>query len=640
MHSFNREVSPGSISLTPAAAPKNDSAEEAMTIPNQNNLNPAPETQKKTGNSDFLNPQGENNPSQNAMEYEQMIDNYSGFDTLTDGEIIKGKVIAVTATEVIVDVGYKSEGIIPIQEFLKGNGSVEVQAGQEIEVVLERSEDLEGRVILSHERAQRLKAWDQIEKAHNEQTILHGIVVEKTKGGLFVDIGVKAFLPGSQIDTKPVRNLDGFKGQIIECKVIKLNKKRNNIVLSRRVLVEERENKLKAATLAGLTEGALLAGKVKNITDYGVFIDLGGIDGLLHISDITWGRPKHPSHYFTIGQEVQVKVLKFDSESNRVSLGLKQLTADPWESVNERYPVNSRVRGTVISLTDYGAFVELETGVEGLIHISEMTWSKRLKAPSKLLGIGATVEVVVLGINPLDRKISLGLKQTQPDPWQNITERHPVNSIVSGKVRNLTEFGAFVEVEEGIDGLIHISDLSWSRNIKHPSEVIRKGEVVQAIVLNADPEHRRLSLGLKQLRPNIWDEFAAHHQIGDLISGTIVRFASFGAFVELEEGIEGLCHISEFDDETAAIAQKGEGAGASKLFRILRILPKEKRIGLSLLEIERPQPAEETLPPPLVGEPSNPVAPGDALSPANNEALDNTIADSSPSDDQIFGGNI
>ncbi len=573
-----------------------------MTVSSQNNLIDDQETGKNPVSTESPSPQPDNIPSQNAAEYEQMLDNYSGFDTLTDGEIIMGKVVAVTASEVIVDVGYKSEGIIPIQEFLKGDGTVGVQAGNEIEVVLERSEDVEGRVILSHERAQRLKAWDQIEKAFNEQTILQGTVVEKTKGGLFVDIGVKAFLPGSQIDTKPVRNLDGFKGQVIECKVIKLNKKRNNIVLSRRVLVEERESKLKAETLAHLAEGAVLPGKVKNITDYGVFIDLGGIDGLLHISDISWGRPKHPSHYFTVGQEVKVKVLKFDSESNRVSLGLKQLSADPWESVGERYSPNSRIRGTVISLTDYGAFVELETGVEGLIHISEMTWSKRLKAPSKLLTIGANIEVMVLGINPQDRKISLGLKQIQPDPWHNITERHPAGSIVTGKVRNLTEFGAFVEVEEGIDGLIHISDLSWSRNIKHPSEIIRKGEIVQAVVLNADPEHRRLSLGLKQLRPNIWDEFAAHHQPGALIQGTIVRFASFGAFVELAEGIEGLCHISEFDDETAMMAQKGEGVGISKLFRILRVLPKEKRIGLSLLDLEIPESAEQSISPPVEAE--------------------------------------
>jgi small subunit ribosomal protein S1 len=567
-----------------------------MTVSNQNNLIDAQETGKKPAGNETSTPQPDNIPAQNAAEYAQMLDNYSGFDTLADGEIIKGRVVAVTASEVIVDVGYKSEGIIPIQEFLREDGTVGVQAGNEIEVVLERSEDLEGRVILSHERAQRLKAWDQIEKAYNENTILRGTVVEKTKGGLFVDVGVKAFLPGSQIDTKPVRNLDGFQGQVIECKVIKLNKKRNNIVLSRRVLIEERELKLKAETLSHMADGAVLTGKVKNLTDYGVFVDLGGIDGLLHISDISWGRPKHPSHYFSVGQEVKVKVLKFDSETNRVSLGLKQLSSDPWESVNERYLVNSRVRGTVISLTDYGAFVELETGVEGLIHISEMTWSKRLKAPSKLLAIGATIEVMVLGINPQDRKISLGLKQIQPDPWQNIIERHPPGSIVSGKVRNLTEFGAFVEVEEGIDGLIHISDLSWSRNIKHPSEIIRKGEIVQAVVLNADPEHRRLSLGLKQLRPNIWEEFATQHQAGALIRGSIVRFASFGAFVELAEGIEGLCHVSEFDDTTAMMAQKGEGLGDSKLFRVLRILPKEKRIGLSLLDIEIPEPAAPSIP--------------------------------------------
>jgi small subunit ribosomal protein S1 len=555
-----------------------------MTVSSQNHLldetgqdKPIPEVSPKPP---------ENAPAQNAQEYEQMLDDYSGFDTLEDGEIIKGKVIAVTANEVIVDVGYKSEGIIPIQEFLQPDGTVDVNPGAEIEVVLERSEDMEGRIILSRERARRLKAWDQIEKAHNEQTILQGTVLEKTKGGVFVDIGVKAFLPGSQIDTRPIRNLDSLKGQVIECKVIKLNKKRNNIVLSRRIIIEEREAHLKSETLAKMAEGVLISGKIKNITDYGVFVDLGGIDGLLHISDITWGRPKHPSHYFSVGQEIQVKVLKYDAESGRVSLGQKQLTSDPWESVPQRYPVGSHVKGTVISLTDYGAFIEIENGVEGLIHISEMTWSKRLKAPTKLFNVGQTVEAAVLNINLQDRKISLGIKQILPDPWAKVPEKYPIGALVSGRVRNLTEFGAFVEVEEGIDGLIHISDLSWSRNLKHPSEVIRKGETVQAVVLNVDPEHRRLSLGLKQLRPNIWEEFFSQHQVGEVITGTIVRFANFGVFVELAEGIEGLCHISEFDEETAAWAQKGEGVGQSKSFRILRILPKEKRIGLSLHNLE------------------------------------------------------
>jgi small subunit ribosomal protein S1 len=517
-----------------------------------------------------------------AADYEQMLDDFSGFESLEDGEIIKGRVIAVTTTEVIVDVGYKSEGMIPIQEFLRADGSVDIKTGDEIEVILERSEDLEGRVILSREKARRLKAWDQIEKAHNDQTILTGLVLEKTKGGVFVDIGVKAFLPGSQIDIKPVRNLDALKGQQLECKVIKINKKRNNLVLSRRVVIEERESRRKTETLARLVEGAILPGTVKNITDYGVFVDLGGMDGLLHISDITWGRPKHPSHYFDVGKEIQVKVLKYEPEKERVSLGYKQLNPDPWEEVPRKYPVGAKIKGTVISLTDYGAFIELEPGVEGLIHISEMTWSKRLKSPSKLLSLGNPTEAVVLELNPQERKISLGLKQTLPDPWDNISERHPLGSVVTGRVRNLTEFGAFVEVEEGIDGLVHISDLSWSRHLKHPSEVVRKGEQVQAVVLHIDPSQRRMSLGLKQLRPNIWDEFFQHHQVGDLVQGTIVRYASFGAFVELAEGIEGLCHISEFDEEMTEIAKRGEGIGHSRQFRIIRLLPQEKRIGLSM----------------------------------------------------------
>jgi small subunit ribosomal protein S1 len=518
-----------------------------------------------------------------AAEYARMLDFYdTSFRNIAEGEVVKGTVLKVTDSEVIVDVGYKSEGIIGVQEFLDENGQVTVQAGDIVDVLLERTEDRDGYVVLSREKAEKMKIWDDVEKAFADRKVVIGRVIERIKGGLAVDIGVRAFLPGSQVDVRPVRNLDALRGQELRMRVIKVNKKRGNIVLSRKVLLEEENTEKKKHTLETLADGKVLRGVVKNITDYGAFIDLGGIDGLLHITDMSWGRVGHPSELFKVNDEIDVIVLKYDPATERVSLGYKQLSSDPWSVVAERYPVNMRVAGKVVSLTDYGAFIELEPGVEGLIHVSEMSWSKRVKHPSKILNVGDTVEALVLGLDPQARRISLGLKQIGSNPWQELAERYPVGSRIVGKVRNLTEFGAFVEVEEDIDGLIHISDMSWSKRVKHPSEVLKKGDKVEAVVLNIDAENQRLSLGLKQLATDIWDEFFSRHQVGDTVEGKVVRLTNFGAFVELAEGIEGLIPVSEFD-ETQGGGEKIELAVEQTYpMKIIKLSPGERKIGLSL----------------------------------------------------------
>src|SRR5438105_4471191 len=517
--------------------------------------------------------------------FEALLTAYdNSFRNIAEGEVVKGTVLKVTPSEVIVDVGYKSEGIIQVDEFLDENGEVTVQPGDIVDVLLERTEDREGYVVLSREKAEKMKIWDEVEKAYAERKVVIGRVIERIKGGLAVDIGVRAFLPGSQIDVRPVRNLDALRGQELRMRVIKVNKKRGNIVLSRKALLEEENAEKKKHTLETLAEGKVLKGVVKNITDYGAFIDLGGIDGLLHITDMSWGRVGHPSELFKVNDEVDVIVLKYDAATERVSLGHKQLITDPWANVMDRYPVGARVSGKVVSLTDYGAFVELESGVEGLIHVSEMSWSKRVKHPSKILNVGDSVEAMVLGVDPTALRISLGLKQVESNPWHELSEKYPIGTTITGKVRNLTEFGAFVEVEEGIDGLIHISDMSWSKRLKHPSEALKKGDTVEAMVLNIDRENQRLSLGLKQLQTDIWDEFFQQHHVGDTVEGKIVRMTNFGAFVELAEGIEGLIHVSEFDDSS----QKGkEGkldlqVGESYQMKIIKLIPAERKIGLSI----------------------------------------------------------
>jgi small subunit ribosomal protein S1 len=521
-------------------------------------------------------------------EFERLLDMYDvSFKNFAEGEVVRGTVLRVSDSEVIVDVGYKSEGVIAREEFRGEDGQITIKVGDSVDVLLEKTEDKEGYIVLSKEKAEKMKVWDDVERAYQERRVVVGRVIERVKGGLAVDIGVRAFLPGSQVDIRPVRNLDSLRGQELRMRVIKVNKKRGNIVLSRKAVLEEENASKKRETLDTLEEGKVLMGVVKNITEYGAFVDLGGIDGLLHITDMSWGRINHPSEVLNVGDEIKVSVLKFDRDSERVSLGYKQLKADPWSTATIRYPVGARVKGKVVSLTDYGAFVELEQGVEGLIHVSEMSWSKKVKHPSKVLAVGQEVECAVLGIDQEAHRISLGLKQVEMNPWSQLVEKYPVGSKIKGKVRNLTEFGAFVEVEEGIDGLIHISDLSWTKRVKHPSEILKKGDVVEAVVLNIDADNQRLSLGLKQLATDIWDEFFSHHKVGDIVEGKIVRLTNFGAFVELAEGIEGLVHVSELDEKRIDNPETHFKAGDVHPMKILKITAEERKIGLSIRAVKQ-----------------------------------------------------
>ena len=500
---------------------------------------------------------------------------------LNEEALLTGRVLKITPQYVVVDIGYKSEGVVPLAELQDHDSNVKVHPGDEIPVMRAQGSTEEGYINLSYEKAQRLRAWDEIEKAYNDKASVKARVIDRIKGGLTVDIlGARAFLPGSQIDLRPVRNLDVFKGQDIDIRIIKLNKKRGNIVVSRKQLLEEEQTEKRSKTLEQLHEDAILTGTVKNLTDYGAFVDLGGIDGLLHITDMSWGRLTHPRDLVQVGDQIQVKVLKFDRDKQRVSLGFKQLTPDPWLDASDRYPVGAHVHGRVISVTDYGAFIELEQGIEGLVHVSEMTWSKRMKHPSKLVNVGDHVEAVVLNVNPTDRRISLGLKQLEANPWETLHEKFPVGTVVEGKVRNLTDFGAFIEIEDGIDGLVHVSNLSWTKRVKHPSEVLKKGDKVKAIVLAIEPEQRRLSLGVKQLQPDVWETFFDQHRVGDVIHGKVLRLASFGAFVEIADGVEGLCHNSEAVDSHGAPIKLESGQEFE--FKIIKMNPAEKKVGLSI----------------------------------------------------------
>jgi small subunit ribosomal protein S1 len=527
------------------------------------------------------NPQAEQAVPEN---YEDFLEDYSHFAPPAADEVLQGTVLGITGKDVIIDFGYKSEGIVPIEQFQTPTGEITVRVGDAVDVMIEPGgEQPEGYVLLSHTRAARLRIWDHLDKAYQDQLVISGRVLGRVKGGLAVDVGVKAFMPGSQADPRPVHNLDSLAGQDIPVKIIKLNRRRGNVVVSRKLAVEEEINARKGATLEHLFEGAVIVGVVKNLTEYGAFIDLGGIDGLLHVTDISYGRVTHPSEVLHVGAEVTVKVLKFDRSKERVSLGMKQLEPDPWDTVVERYPVNARVIGRVVNVTDYGAFVELEPGVEGLIHISEMTWSRRMKHPSKVVRPGDQVEAVVLEAHPRDRRISLGLKQLEPNPWTTIDSRYSVGSVVEGRVRNMTDFGAFIEIEEGIDGLVHVSDLSWTKRVKHPSEVLKKGQIVQAVILNIDSGSHRLSLGIKQLQPDAWESFFQRHSVGDTVHGRVCRLSNFAGFVEVAEGVEGMCHFSEVPgyagrrgaEPPLAIGQEGS-------FKILKMNEAEKKIGLSL----------------------------------------------------------
>ncbi len=499
-----------------------------------------------------------------------------------DDNIVTGTVVKLTDKEVVVDVGLKSEGRIPLEQVLDHNSVSKLNPGDTVEVVVER-EEAEGGYLLSYDKALRHRVWDAIEKAANDKTPVTGTVLGRVKGGVTVDVGIKAFLPGSQLEIRPVRNLDAYIGTQIQVRIIKLNKKRGNVVVSRKELLEEEQNAKRGETLEQLEEGTILTGVVKNLTDYGAFVDMGGLDGLLHITDMSWGRLTHPRDLVNVGDEIQVKVLKFDKDKQRVSLGFKQLTPDPWLDAVERYPVGARVRGRVLSVTDYGAFVELEQGIEGLVHVSEMTWSKRMKHPSKMLKPGDEVETLVISVNPSDRRISLGMKQLQENPWENLSDRYPTGAVVEGRVRNLTDFGAFIEIEDGIDGLVHVSNLSWTKRVKHPSEVLKKGEKLRAVVLGVEPENRRLSLGIKQLEPDVWETFFAQHRAGDVVKGKVLRTAQFGAFVEIAEGVEGLCHVSEATDASGSpVALE---AGQEHEFKIIKMNAEEKKVGLSLRAI-------------------------------------------------------
>lgn len=526
-----------------------------------------------------------------ASPMEQLIEQYASPQApASGGEIFEGRIIAVNDLGLVVDVGGKFEGLVPAQEFVE-TGGIHFQPGDLIEV--ERlNEQKEGYVLLSHVRAHRRAVWQRIEDSHKKGSILKGTVADRIKGGLVVDIGMRAFLPASQLDLRPTHDLEAWKDREIEVRVLKLNRKRGNVVVSRRAILEEEQKKQREALADSLREGAVIIGKVKNITDYGVFVDLGGIDGLLHITDLVWGRIAHPSEAVKQGEEIQVQILKFDRGKMRISLGRKQLAPDPWANVPARFPAGTRLRGKIMSVTDYGAFVQIEAGIEGLVHVSEMSWSKRVKHPSKLVKQGDEVDVVVLEINPEQRRISLGMKQLQPDPFSAVAEKYPVDSVITGRVRNLADFGAFVELEDGIDGLIHISDFSWKERVKHPGEKLKRGEEVQAKVLKIDGEHRRLSLGIKQLN-DIWANWFAAHKLNEIVRGKVVRNAAFGAFVELADGIEGLCHISEIQQrrpkgETGERNKSKNAAAKSALaegqeydFKVIRLDSGQRKISLS-----------------------------------------------------------
>jgi len=513
------------------------------------------------------------------QSFEEMFE--SSMQELNVGDVVLGTIVQVTDDHVVVDVGYKSEGVIPLYEFKDEEGKIDIKVGDEVDVLFERRENDSGLIGLSKEKADRQKIWGSLE----EGAVVEGKIVGRIKGGLTVDIGINAFLPGSQVDLRPVRNLEKLLGASFDFKIIKLNKRRGNIVLSRRVLLEEQRESMRSDTLETLSEGQEVEGIVKNLTDYGSFIDLGGIDGLLHITDMSWGRVNHPSDVLSVGEKIKVKILKYDRERERVSLGLKQITPDPWLEVESVYPVGGKVQGKVVSLTDYGAFVELEDGVEGLIHVSEMSWTKRIKHPNKLLTVGDEVETVVLALDIPNRRISLGLKQIEPNPWEVIGEKFPIGTIIEGQVKNITDFGVFIGVDEGIDGLVHISDLSWTKRVKHPSEIFKKGDTVKAVVLNIDRDNERFSLGLKQLTPDPWESIPVKYAPGTIVRGKATSVTDFGVFLEIEEGIEGLIHVSELSQEKVESPKDIANVGDEFEAAVLNVDTVDRKIALSVKQL-------------------------------------------------------
>jgi small subunit ribosomal protein S1 len=532
------------------------------------------------------------NPVAGSMELDDfatLFEESQGSRRIEIGEVVPGTVISIGSETVTVDIGYKSEGEVPLHEFKKPDGTLGVKVGDSIKVFFESVEDEEGTVWLSKEKADQLKIWDELQDAYNQEEVVQGRVMQRVKGGLSVDIGVPAFLPGSQVDLRPVRNLDDLIGKTFPFKILKFNKKRGNIVLSRRVLLEKEREAIRKETLERMEEGVVLEGIVKNITDYGAFIDLGGVDGLLHITDMSWGRVGHPSEILSFGDRIHVKVLRYDRERERVSLGLKQTTEDPWNMAGIKYPVGTVVKGKVVSLTDYGAFIALEEGIEGLIHISEMSWIKKVRHPSQVLSVGDLVETKVLNLDVDNQRISLGLKQTEPNPWSLLKDKYPKGSRIKGTIRNITDFGVFVGIEEGIDGLVHISDISWTHKVKHPGELFKKGDEIEAVVLNIDEDNNKFSLGIKQLEKDPWDEIPYRYKMGDFVKGQITNITDFGVFLEIEKGIEGLIHISELSEERVEDIRTFASVGDPLETKIIHLDPRERKIGLSIKALKKAQ---------------------------------------------------
>jgi small subunit ribosomal protein S1 len=549
-------------------------------------LNQQAEEQQGTQNEPA--PADEKEESFNFKElYEQSL------QSVQLGSVLIGRIVQINTDTVMVDVGWKTEGYIPYRELIDEKGEMPFNVGDEIEVLVDRR-DQDGTLVLSRDKAAKIKIWDDVKVACEQNTPLRGTVIERVKGGLSVDIGIPAFLPGSQVDIRPVRDLDRYVGQNLEFTVLKYDRKRNNVVLSRRSILEKERDAQKTETLQHIEEGKIVEGVIKNITDYGLFIDLGGIDGLLHVTDISWGRVTRPADHFSKGERIRVKILSFDREKERVALGLKQLTENPWDTIRERYPVNSIVEGRVVNITDYGVFVELEPGVEGLVHVSEMFWTREVKHPSKVMSIGDVLKVMVLSINTDTKRISLGLKQTTANPWETLKDKYPEGSIVTGVVRNVTNFGIFVGVEEGVDGLIHLSDVSWKQHVKNPSELFKKGQTIEAMVLNIDVEHEKFSLGLKQIEKNPWEELIDRYPAGTVVKGKITNITEFGVFVEIEEGIEGLVHISELSSKRVKSSSELYSVGEEVSAVVKNIDPKSKKIRLSIKDLEAAPEAKPT----------------------------------------------
>ncbi len=533
---------------------------------------------------------GQTRPGSEGKNFMELYE--ESLKSIQEGGLVRGTIVHVDKEFVLVDIGYKSEGQIPIGEFIDAGGNVTARVGDPVDVLLERREDDEGIIILSKEKAAKIKIWDEIREIYERGGTIRGKIIARVKGGMSVDIGLPAFLPGSQINLKPIKDFDSHIGSIQEFKILKYNKRRSNIVLSRRAILESERATMREKTLQHLQIGAVMEGAVKNITEYGLFIDLGGIDGLLHITDMSWGRVGHPSELYRVGDKINVKVLTFDAGSGRVSLGLKQLKPDPWLKANERYTVGSKIKGRVVSLADYGAFVEIEEGIEGLVHVSEMSWTRKVRHPSQIVKVGDEIEAMVMNIDTGNKRISLGLKQVEPNPWDVIGERYPVGTTIEGRIKNITDFGIFIGIDEGIDGLVHISDISWTKRIKHPSELYKKGQTVQAVVLNIDKENERFSLGIKQLTTDPWDEVPSKYKPGTRVTGTVTNVTDFGVFVELEEGIEGLIHVSELSKDKSGNPLSRFNVDDVIQSKVINVSRGEKKIGLSIKRLEESEERE------------------------------------------------